>query len=312
MSRLSIIIPHFNCPDHLKKLLDSVLKEEGVRDVQIIVVDDNSTKETEAYEALKDAYSGKVEFYINDLGIKGAGAARNVGLARADGEWILFADADDYFVSGWYGAVSDYFEKDYSLIFFFPTSIMETTGELAERHVKTVSRIEDYLNGKKNADLVLRYNHIVPWGKLIRADIIKDNGIRFENVMYSNDVVFSAKLGFYAENMTADRRVIYCCTDIPDSLTKKYDESALSIRFEEHMKENLFLREHLPKNEYDIMKNRLGNYDRIFLAVKRKCGLRYFVRYVGLYFKYRVPFFSLLKHKMILRLKGAVAKRKHS
>ena len=55
---VSIIIPHYNSPDLLAVLLDSIPEKE---DIQIIVVDDNSTKKTDIYEKVKSDYSERVE-----------------------------------------------------------------------------------------------------------------------------------------------------------------------------------------------------------------------------------------------------------
>ena len=77
---ISIIIPHYNTPALLKRLLDSIGFHE---DVQIIVIDDNSTKDISLYQAVQKEYqSDHTIFLKNDSGKKGAGAARNIGLER--------------------------------------------------------------------------------------------------------------------------------------------------------------------------------------------------------------------------------------
>ena len=87
MLNYSIIIPHKNCPDLLKRLLDSIPERD---DVQIIVVDDNSDEGKKPSIDRKDT-----EVILLDAErSKGAGRARNVGLEHAEGKWLLFADAD--------------------------------------------------------------------------------------------------------------------------------------------------------------------------------------------------------------------------
>src|SRR5690554_3662855 len=125
---LSIIIPHFNSPRLLEKLIASIPVRE---DIQIIVIDDNSTVDKEIYQRLvkNTSASHHVLFLKNNSGKKGAGACRNIGLKWSTGHWVLFADADDYFVEGFYQKIKRFFNSEYDVIFFMPTSMELDTGK---------------------------------------------------------------------------------------------------------------------------------------------------------------------------------------
>ena len=133
---LSIIIPHYNTPDLLEKLIVSIPNTD---DIQIIVIDDNSDKDLKLLENVKNMYQNKIEYYVNDTGVKGAGACRNIGLRHADGKWLLFSDADDYFLEGMYETVAQYFDSDYDEVFFIPTSKYIDSGELSNRQIITLN-----------------------------------------------------------------------------------------------------------------------------------------------------------------------------
>ena len=90
MFSYTIIIPHKNCPDLLKRCVDSIPVRD---DVQIIVVDDNSDEDKKPSLERK----GMEVVLLDASSSKGAGRARNVGLKHAKGKWLLFADADDYY-----------------------------------------------------------------------------------------------------------------------------------------------------------------------------------------------------------------------
>ena len=81
----SFIIPHKNCPDLLNRCLDSI----PVRgDIQVIVVDDNSDADKKPI-----INRGDVELVLLDaMNSKGVGHARNVGIEKAFGKWLLFPD----------------------------------------------------------------------------------------------------------------------------------------------------------------------------------------------------------------------------
>lgn len=89
----SIIIPHKNIPDLLRRCLDSIPQRP---DIQIIVVDDNSCSDKVDFAHFPGREREGVEIVYTREGL-GAGYARNVGLRHAKGRWLLFADADDYF-----------------------------------------------------------------------------------------------------------------------------------------------------------------------------------------------------------------------
>ena len=129
---LTIIIPHYNIPHMLKKLLDTIPVRD---DIQVIVIDDNSNVELEFYASLIIKYP-HVTFLTNETGVNSAGTCRNTGLNHATGRWVLFADADDYFTDDFLSIISEYVESDYDTVYFSPTSIDLTTGNKSDRHVR--------------------------------------------------------------------------------------------------------------------------------------------------------------------------------
>jgi|TARA_B100001079_G_scaffold252585_1_gene245825 glycosyltransferase involved in cell wall biosynthesis len=85
---ISVIIPTFNRAHTLPRALDSVMVQT-LQSMEIIIVDDGSTDETNA--VLAD-YPG---LCIISQDNRGVSAARNVGIEKAGGEWLAFLDSDD-------------------------------------------------------------------------------------------------------------------------------------------------------------------------------------------------------------------------
>jgi glycosyltransferase involved in cell wall biosynthesis len=89
MPSVSVIIPTYNYGRFIAEAIESVL-EQTVKPLEIIVVDDGSTDETEA----EVARFGKQVRYIKQEN-QGVCSARNCGVAESRGSFILFQDADD-------------------------------------------------------------------------------------------------------------------------------------------------------------------------------------------------------------------------
>lgn len=88
-----MIIPSYNSARYLAEAIQSVL-DQSYADFEIIVVNDGSTDETEA--VVKGFSDERIRYFAQEN--KGVGAARNVGLRLARGEYVAFLDADDLFL----------------------------------------------------------------------------------------------------------------------------------------------------------------------------------------------------------------------
>lgn len=190
---LSIVIPHYNGSYLLGKLLSTIPKKI---DIQIIVVDDKSeVSHLKVIDELNKIYN--FEFYKNNR-TKGAGTCRNIGLEKAKGKWILFADSDDFFINKFYQKVSMYFNSKSDVIFFSPTSQYIETGKIANRHLSFKKKINAYMkNDDKKNEFFLRYAYVVPWSRMIKKELINNHKINFDEVRISEDIMFATKVGHF-------------------------------------------------------------------------------------------------------------------
>ena len=98
---ISVIIPHFNQPDHLARCLDSLVDQTVAgHDVEIIVVDNNSRTLPEAVVA---AFP---DVRLISETEAGPGLARNTGVAACTGDILAFIDADCIAHPGWLSAIA--------------------------------------------------------------------------------------------------------------------------------------------------------------------------------------------------------------
>lgn len=214
-----------------------------------------------------------VQFLINKAEKKGAGVCRNIGLKHAKGKRLIFADSDDFFVKDFYSKIEKYFESNYDVIFFKPTSIFLDRGKKAYRHEPYEDLIENYKenNCTKN-EIELRYKFYVPWSKLIKKSLVEKNKIHFDEVIASNDVMFSTKIGYHMKKFEVDNNIIYCVTRKKGSLTTNISYDVFISRLRVYIRNKNFIYNHLPKNE---LKNFRFN-GSVFLvnSIKYKFGIR--------------------------------------
>src|SRR5215216_1764150 len=92
MIKVSAIIPTYNSARYLTEAVDSVLAQT-VEDVEVVVIDDGSTDET---ELLMRGYGSRVRYLRQQNG--GVARARNRGIEESRGQYVAFLDADDVWV----------------------------------------------------------------------------------------------------------------------------------------------------------------------------------------------------------------------
>lgn len=296
---VSIIIPHFESYEMLKRLLDSIGNH---KDIQTIVVDDCSSEDVKTL--LGNEYPF-VEFYRAEKN-GGAGQCRNIGLKYATGKWLLFADSDDYFFEGFYTKIKKYFESAYDIVYFIPTSIYEDTGEVADRHIQSEELILNYMNHPtRTTENYLRYRYAAPWSKLIRNAMVQQNQITFEEVKVANDVMFSVRCGYYADLIEADKQVIYCVTRGQGTLTTKRNFENIYIRLEEYIKNYLFLKEKISGEALKELNWCGGRY--WVIAIQNRYSVAEWYKLTRLMIKNRLPIWD--RH-FISKSIGAIKKEK--
>lgn len=91
---VSVIVPAYRSASTIGRALSSVAAQT-VKPLEVIVVDDGSDDDTfQTAEACRPLMTG-VDFKVLRQENKGAGAARNLGIRAASGDWLAFLDADD-------------------------------------------------------------------------------------------------------------------------------------------------------------------------------------------------------------------------
>lgn len=254
MSKLTIVIPHYNSLNSLNKLIDSIYVSKDIsKKIKTIIVDDKSSVDLYSFEEKIKNIEG-ITLLRNATNKKGAGTCRNIGMNNTNTEWVMFADSDDYFEIGFFENIETELNSESDIVFFKVISRLEDTSELADRHQYLNQLIEEYKYSPSiRNECRLRYTWSVPWGKLLRTDMIRKHNIKFDETMVSNDVMFSIKCGKIAKKIGTNSNIIYCATKSIGSMTTSISSLRYDIRTTKKIEAFLFLKENISKDELEYL-----------------------------------------------------------
>lgn len=266
----SIIIPHYNSLDSLPRLLNSIPVRD---DIEVIVVDNSVNR-----ISVSDVNTSRPFNLLYSPNSRFAGGARNVGLDAAQGEWLIFADSDDFFTPEAFDVFSSYTESEYDLIYFKVRSVYDDTLLPSDRDGMWNKVIDDFNNGISD-EISTRLSYVVPWGKMIRREHILSNNIRFDEVVAANDVMFSTKVGLTAKNFTVSNDSVYVVTTRAGSLANRRDFEVVKSRYLVAIKRNIYVSEQGYRNKQGSI--------MIYLYSALNFGIRPFLKFCWLAIKNR-------------------------
>ena len=209
MSKVSVIIPVYNVEKYLRACLDSVVNQT-LRDIEIICVDDGSTDSSPAILAEYAAKDPRVK--VVTCPHTNAGAARNAGMAVATGEYLGFVDSDDWceltlFEKAYGRAV----ETDADLVFWRYQQYDSKQGKIiAERTWPDFLRdVTSPFSIRELGDSALTPLVYAPWGRLVSKDLVRSQGINFQELPRFNDVYFCCTVHVTAGRAAMIDEVLY-------------------------------------------------------------------------------------------------------
>lgn len=199
--KVSIIVPVYNAEKTLPRMLDAI-KAQTFEDYEVILINDGSG---DGSEQVMRKYSEEDErFRVYSQENKGVSAARNAGLDYAQGEYILFYDADDSVPED---AVQKMYhrarEKMADLV--VGKTVMHYMSEQSfAKPTVTLSELEDIPKNKTT----MMWNFSL-CNKMFRKAVIDEHHIRFNGTSHGEDGVFLYEFIRNSETMVGCEREVY-------------------------------------------------------------------------------------------------------
>ena len=89
-----------------------------------------------------------------------------------------------------------------------------------------------------------------PWASMIRHSVVYQHNIRFDEVLFFNDIMFMTKVGYHSSKVTVSQQTIYCVTKSKGSLTTHIEWDAYEIRLQEFLKVCRFIKKKYSKKDF--------------------------------------------------------------
>ena len=186
MIELSVIIPLFNASEYIEQCISSVMAQRDVS-MEILVVDDGSTDDS--VKKINSAFGNLATIIKKNNG--GASSARNVGLKKAQGKYIMFIDADDWIEDETIcRRCIDKIEMErLDLVIFNFKYYYNNSGTYG--NPTTIN--EDLLEIQEANDLIRTmvthgYYPASPCFRIIKKDFLQDNSINFVERTTAEDI----------------------------------------------------------------------------------------------------------------------------
>ena len=208
--RVSVIMPIYNAVDYLAEAIDSVLRQT-IAEIELICVDDGSTDGS--FEIIKKKQAMDKRIRIVTENNAGPSVARNKGLVRARGEYVIFLDADDFFEP-------TLLERLYNLAVRKRLDIAAAKYDLYNNATgkftpKRESEHGELLDGGKiiskndNPAMIFQSMTGYVWNKLFKRSFLNDKDILFHPDLYVfEDVYFVCAALSLAERVGKDNKIL--------------------------------------------------------------------------------------------------------
>lgn len=268
--KVSIIVPIYNMEHVLERCLDSLIGQT-LRDIEIVAVNDGST---DASLSILRRYDDE-RLTIIDQANSGVSSARNAGIKVATGAFIGFVDPDDWIERSMFEVLYETaFVEDADIVmcgyvrefgthskvkqFNMPAKMNVVSAELQPKMLRRL--IGPLKEEIAEPELLDAWGTV--WCKLYRAELMKDNDVRFVDlsIIGSNeDTLFNIHMFYYASSFVFINRALYHYWRANEaSITSRHNPHLLQQFLKLYGHIERFLDEHKLSDEYyEALRNRI-------------------------------------------------------
>ena len=224
----------YNVENYLHRCINSILTQEYT-DLEILLID-NGSKDGSGMlcDDYAERFSNIKSYHIPNNGV---GSARNFGLAKAQGEFICFVDADDYLVGNLFSDVENQLDSELDLLVFSYYNSLEKNLSETTRSAKILP-----IEGKKDRNqfialftgLFLSDMMYTVWNKIYRREFLEEHRIMFEQYELGEDVRFNLNVFECVHTIFFSKTCYYVyVSGRTDSAMGQYHPNRMNYQLEE-------------------------------------------------------------------------------
>lgn len=224
--QLSVIIPMYNAEKYIKRCIESVYRQDlDINNFELLVVNDGSTDNS--LEIVKDYLTSYKNIRFFSQKNSGQGAARNLGIKHATGEYILFLDSDDFLLPQSINKILSIVKHVSCDVINFLMEVELPTGNVKESYLYHY----DYDKIYSGKELLLRtgINIGSACSSLYKRSFILRNNIFFPVDMKHEDVFFSYQIYTFASRVIFTKTHAYYYCWHPDSTDRNKSYENLKL-----------------------------------------------------------------------------------
>lgn len=239
--KYSIIIPIYNSEKTLRRCLDSLMPQTN-SDIEVLLINDGSTDLSG--DICKEYMQKNRSFRCYSQENAGVSVARNNGLDKAKGKYILFVDSDDYVDANYIEVIDSSLEEENPDLLIFSVAFLN-----CNRNSETMLHDDVYCSGKNAYKLIAfldkqqKMNSLC--NKVFINQIISDNHIRFCPDIYDGeDSIFIFNYLLYINRILTKHDILYYADESSQnslSRKRKRDLSHQLIMASKYMQEMLII-----------------------------------------------------------------------
>ena len=216
---VSVIVPMYNAQNTIRRCVESICGQ-SYPNLEILLLNDGSKDDTLA--VCRELAAADARIRLIDKPNSGASDTRNQGLALARGEYIQFADSDDYLLPGCTERLVSAARRHKAVLVLAPYRMMIPHGSgydtreysLLPAGVYTKADYLWWVIGQPAS-----FYFTVVWNKLFRRDVIAAHGVRFPAMAFTEDQQFNAAYLHHTEGAFVSlAQPCYCYVQNPQSI----------------------------------------------------------------------------------------------
>ena len=221
MAKISILVPVYNAESKIEKCLDSLVNQTDKDGLEIIIVNDGSTDNSEQIikeyiEKYKE--NNIIKYYSKEN--EGIARTRNFALDKADSEYILFVDSDDYIDEETIEKLRLYIENNIDLIKFKLQRVDDKNNIIEKVEGPVFEKItgEEAFNKMYSEDILIDS----PCVYLIKKELFLKNNFKFQRT-YHEDFGLIPFIILAAKTVVSTPYYLYQYVQSSNSITRNED-----------------------------------------------------------------------------------------